>query len=78
MDTIRSMAPEQIKRLRESLGETQKVFAERFERSVRSVENWEQGVCRPDALVLRELCRLADGDRHAGRKRSTDGKGRAR
>ena len=59
MDTIRDMKPEAIKRLRQAIGETQSVFAKRFARSVRSVENWEQGVCCPDAFVLRELLRLA-------------------
>lgn len=52
------MTPAQIKQLRKALGETQVVFARRFLRAVRSVENWEQGVCSPDPLVVRELERI--------------------
>lgn len=54
-----TLSPSAISGVRKSLGETQVEFARRFCRTVRSVENWEQGVCHPDPLVVRELERLS-------------------
>lgn len=49
-----------IKRLRESLGETQAEFAQRFAGRVQTVSDWETGATKPGALsqkILNELFR---------------------
>jgi DNA-binding transcriptional regulator YiaG len=53
------MTPDAIRALRRALGEDVATFGARFARSGRTVENWEQGHRRPDALAQRELARLA-------------------
>ena len=53
------MTPDQIKALRASLGENVATFGARFARSGRTVEDWEQGRRRPDALAVKIMERLA-------------------
>ena len=54
------MTPKQIKALRKSLGETTAEFGERFKRSGRTVEDWEQEGRRAklDPLVLEKMQQL--------------------
>ena len=52
MAYIFGMTPEQIKSIRAALGENTTAFAERFRRSPRTIENWEQGRRRPDPLAI--------------------------
>lgn len=66
------MTPPQIQSLRRQLGESTTEFAARFARSPRSIEDWEQGRRRPDALCLRELERIAEQLPKKSRKRSTN------
>jgi len=60
------MKSKQIQGIRHALGEDTATFAERFARSARTIEDWEQGRYKPDALVLRILAklrkRLSQGD----------------
>lgn len=49
---------ERIRELRRALGENTATFAQRLYRSGRTIEDWEQGRSRPDALVCRELERI--------------------
>lgn len=49
------MTPEQIRALRKDLNENTAMFGQRFARSGRTVEDWEQGRRIPDPLVLREM-----------------------
>lgn len=37
-----------VRQVRDSLGLSQKDFATRFEFSLSSVRNWEQGICEPE------------------------------
>ena len=53
-----TMKPKEIQAIRKALGENTETFAERFARSSRTVESWEQGLRDPDALVLRILEKL--------------------
>lgn len=46
-----------IRKYREELGISQKQLAERIGVSNGRVSNWEQGINRPDADMLAELCR---------------------
>lgn len=55
------MGPKEIQALRHALGENSETFGKRFSRSKRTVEDWEQGRRRPDALVLTMMGKLADG-----------------
>jgi putative transcriptional regulator len=64
------LTPEQLRRLRqapnprairERLGITQRVFAERYELPLGTVRDWEQGVRQPDAAG-RTLLRVIDQD----------------
>ena len=50
--------PEMIRWLRAALRESVDTFGERFSRSGRTVEDWEQGRRRPDTLVLLALIKL--------------------
>lgn len=52
------MTPERIKSLRHALGENTATFGQRFHRSGRSVENWEQGRRRPDGLAIEAMKKL--------------------
>lgn len=52
------MTPEQIKTLRKYLTETTSQFGERFFRSGRTVEDWEQGRSKPDRLVIEKMEQL--------------------
>jgi DNA-binding transcriptional regulator YiaG len=49
------MTPREIQRLRQTLQETTEQFGARFERSGRTVEQWEQGRRTPDPLVLKAM-----------------------
>ena len=60
------MGPKDIQALRQSLCENAKEFGMRFHRSGRTVEDWEQGRCVPDPLVLDILKRLAERQRRRG------------
>ena len=51
--------PPRIRALRAELAESTAIFASRFHRSSRTIEDWEQGRRRPDALVMMSLTRLA-------------------
>lgn len=51
---------ERIRALRESLGETQSVFAERFNTNKSSVSSWENGVYMPSTTRMIEMARLSD------------------
>lgn len=53
------MKPEKIKAIRAELRENTAAFGQRFHRSGRTVEDWEQGRCTPDPLVVAEMERLA-------------------
>ena len=55
------MGPKDIQALRHAVGENAEQFGKRFSRSKRTVEDWEQGRRRPDALVLTMMEKLADG-----------------
>lgn len=52
------MTPERIKAIRAALGENTKTFGQRFLRSGRAVEEWEQGRRVPDPLIQAELAKL--------------------
>ena len=49
---------ERIRRLRKSRGLSQKDFAGRLGVSNSRVSNWEQGINRPDADILAQICRV--------------------
>jgi len=49
---------ERIRRLRKSRGLSQKDFASRLGVSNSRVSNWEQGINRPDADILAQICRV--------------------
>jgi DNA-binding transcriptional regulator YiaG len=53
-----TVTPETIQRVRKALNEDTVTFGERFGRSGRTVEAWEQGIRNPDPLVLKELQRI--------------------
>lgn len=48
---------ERIRKYREELGISQKELAQRLGVSNSRVSNWEQGINRPDANVLADICR---------------------
>jgi DNA-binding transcriptional regulator YiaG len=50
---------EEVRALRAALSEDTATFAERWHRSGRTVEQWEQGRRRPDPLVLEGMRTLA-------------------
>ena len=50
---------EEVRALRELLGENTAAFGRRWQKSGRTVENWEQGRRFPDAYLLNEMRRLA-------------------
>jgi DNA-binding transcriptional regulator YiaG len=54
-----TVTPRQIQDLRKSLKESTEQFGARFERSGRTVEEWEQGRRSPDPIVLKLLRTLA-------------------
>jgi DNA-binding transcriptional regulator YiaG len=54
-----AVTKDQIRAIRQQLGETTTAFAARFARSGRTVEDWEQGRRNPDPLAVKELQRLA-------------------
>lgn len=59
------MIAETIQRVRKALAEDTTTFGQRFGRSGRTVEAWEQGVRNPDPLVIRELQRIVKTERLA-------------
>lgn len=48
---------ERIRKYREELGISQKELAQRLGVSNSRVSNWEQGINRPDANILADICR---------------------
>ena len=48
---------ERIRKYREELGINQKELAQRLGVSNSRVSNWEQGINRPDANILADICR---------------------
>ena len=58
---VRMTRRDDIRQLRDSLGEDVATFGARFARSGRTVEQWEQGRRVPDRLVQRLLDDLAAG-----------------
>lgn len=46
-----------IRKYRELCGMSQKELAEKIDVSNSRISNWEQGINRPDADILAELCR---------------------
>ena len=49
-----------IRKYREQQGLNQKEFAQQIGVSNSRVSNWEQGINRPDADILAEICRVLD------------------
>lgn len=49
----------EIRALRQQLGESAAVFGARFDRGQRTVEDWEQGRRRPDALTRAAMQTIA-------------------
>ena len=47
---------ERIRRIRKDRGLSQKAFAEQLGVSNSRVSNWEQGINRPDADILAQIC----------------------
>ena len=47
----------EIRNLRESKGLTQEQLADKINVSKSRVSNWEQGINRPDADILADICR---------------------
>lgn len=48
---------ERIRKYREEMGISQKELAQRLGVSNSRVSNWEQGINRPDANILADICR---------------------
>lgn len=59
-DRIAEDIAERIRELREHLGETQEVFAERFARGWKQISSWERGNQKPPAKVLERTARVYD------------------
>ena len=57
MDKPKYELGNRIKRLRKELGISQKELAERIGVSNSRVSNWEQGINRPDADILADICK---------------------
>ena len=49
---------ERIRRIRKDRGLSQKAFAEQLGVSNSRVSNWEQGINRPDADILAQICQI--------------------
>ena len=49
-----------IRKYRENRGLTQKKFAQLIGVSNGRVSNWEQGINRPDADILADICKILD------------------
>jgi DNA-binding transcriptional regulator YiaG len=52
------MTPERIREIRSLAGENTDEFGQRFSRSGRTVEDWEQGRRNPDPLAIEALAKL--------------------
>jgi len=50
---------DEVRALRAALGESTATFAARWQKSGRTIENWEQGRKKPDAFVLTAMRALA-------------------
>jgi len=50
---------EEIRTLRAALGENTATFGARWQKSGRTVENWEQGLREPDAFLISAIRKLA-------------------
>lgn len=57
-DCVRYEIGNRIRKHRESLGISQRQLAEQIGVSNGRISNWEQGLNRPDADMLTELCRV--------------------
>ncbi len=62
------MEPHIIKALRAETGQNAEKFGQRFSKSGRTVENWEQGRNRPDSLAERMLWKLRKRLEYEARK----------
>ena len=51
-------SPERIKSLRQSLGLSQKAFAERLGISLRTLQRWERGESKPSKMAIFRLVQL--------------------
>lgn len=71
MSTDSTISPERIKAIRIHLGESTATFAERFARSGRTVEDWEQGRRNPDKLAVQILLQLEPADQKPSRKKGS-------
>lgn len=60
---------DEVRTLRAALGENTATFGARWHRSGRTVETWEQGVRRPDPLVLEGMRTLAARTKKAQAKK---------
>ena len=61
---------DEVRGLRAALGENTATFGERWRRSGRTIEQWEQGRRVPDAFVLEEIRKLAARTKKQKTKRS--------
>lgn len=59
---------EEVRALRTALDEDTETFGARWQRSGRTVENWEQGRKAPDAFVLEAMRALARRRKNAKRQ----------
>lgn len=66
------MTPDQIKALRNTLGESTDDFGKRFARSGRTVEDWEQGRRNPDPLILSMLAQISPKKKVKKSRRNSD------
>ena len=66
-----NLTPERIKGIRTSLDESTVDFGQRFFRSGRTVEDWEQGRRTPDPIIIAALVKLAVSLKTKGRKRTS-------
>lgn len=53
-------SPEEIKRIRQALNESQEAFARRFTVSFTTVNRWETGKTKPQPVHIEQLRRLRD------------------
>lgn len=50
---------DEVRAIRKALGESRATFGERWQKSGRTIENWEQGRRVPDAFMIERLRQLA-------------------
>lgn len=66
---------DEVRRLRAALAEDTATFGQRWHKSGRTVENWEQGRREPDAFVLEAIRTLAKRRNGTKKKKATNTKG---